>query len=77
MLARTLADVQSDAGAFKEAAAWAEKALAGMQGVVGVRVHPLLQPLFDAVIELKKKAGAFFWWLVGRFGLDLDWFFGA
>jgi hypothetical protein len=57
MLARTLADVEEERGDFGAAAAWAEKALSGMQGVVGVKVHPLLQPFFDAVQELKKKAG--------------------
>jgi hypothetical protein len=57
MLARTLADVEEERGDFASAAAWAEKALSGMQGVVGVKVHPLLQPFFDAVQELKKKAG--------------------
>mgnify|MGYP001811110659 CR=1 FL=1 len=57
MLARTLTDVYEEQQDFAAAAGWAEKALAGMQGVVGVKVHPLLKAFFDAVAELKKKAG--------------------
>jgi hypothetical protein len=40
MLARTLAEVEEERGDFAAAAGWAEKALAGMQGVVGVKVGP-------------------------------------
>lgn len=57
MLARTLTDVYEEQSDFAAAAKWAERALAGMQGVVGVKVHPLLKAFFDAVAELKKKAG--------------------
>jgi hypothetical protein len=59
MLARTLSDVCEGQGDFAAAASWAEKALAGMQGVVGVKVHPLLKAFFDAVADLKTKAGAY------------------
>jgi hypothetical protein len=57
MLARTLADVCEEQGDFAAAAAWAEKALTGMQGVVGMKVHPMLQPFFDTLQDLRKKAG--------------------
>jgi tetratricopeptide (TPR) repeat protein len=43
--------------AWAEAAEWAAKALAIMQTVVQMKYHPVLEPFFDSVIDLKTKAG--------------------
>lgn len=77
MLARALSDVEEERGQHAAAARWAEKALASMQGVVGMKAHPLLQPFFDAIIDLKKKAGGrgweLGWWGKGELLMFMCW----
>jgi hypothetical protein len=36
---------------------YAEKALLAMQQMLGMRVHPVLEPLYKQLEELKRKAG--------------------
>ena len=36
---------------------YAEKALGAMQQMLGMRVHPVLEPLFNQLMDLKRKAG--------------------
>eukprot|EP00877_Chromochloris_zofingiensis_P010088 jgi/Chrzof1/5332/Cz15g22130.t1 len=57
MLAKTIAEVAEEQQEYGEAVTWAEKALEAMQAVVGVRVHPYLEPFFTAVVNYKNKAG--------------------
>lgn len=61
MLAKTIAEVAEEQQEYGEAVTWAEKALEAMQAVVGVRVHPYLEPFFTAVVNYKNKAGEGMW----------------